>query len=250
MVLNKGLILNNMGNCPIHINSELEVVLVKSGSVRVSLGNSSFALGQNQMTVIPPYRLHGFEVLEDADAIVYLFPHAMASDFFSLCRNKEMTNHIFSPDAPTLEYIKSATQRLSEKQSIFLEKSILYTFLAGFTKDNSFTEMNFDTSNANRIIEYIYTNINGDITAKTVADEFAVTEPQLNEMFSAYIGLGFKDFINHMRINNAMELLRDKKFNITEIAYQSGFETLRTFNRIFLRVAGCTPSEYRKQLKK
>lgn len=250
MVSKKGLILNNMANCFIHINPELEVVLVKSGSVRVSLGNSSFDLGENQMTVIPPYRLHGFEASGDVDAVVYLFPHAMASDFFNLCRNKEMKNYIFSPDTPTLEYIKSATKKLADERSAFLEKSILYTFLAGFTKDNTFTQMNFDTSNANRIIEYIYSNINSDITAKAVAGDFAITETQLNEMLSSYIGLSFKDFLNHIRINNAMELLRSKEFNITEIAYKSGFETLRTFNRIFLRVAGCTPSEYRKQLKK
>ncbi len=247
MITQSKLQINKMHNCPLHINPELEIVLVKSGHVHISLGAAGFDLEGAQMTVIPPYRLHGFEVSGDIDSLVYLFPHSMAADFFNLCRNKDIKNQVFTLNPTTFDYILAATNSLDSAPSSFMEKSILYTLLADFMKGNSFTQMSLDTSGANRIIEYIFLNVKENITAKSVAGEFAISEGQLAEMLSNYIGLSFKDFLANMRVNNAMELLRTKNLSITEVAYESGFDTIRTFNRAFLKITGTTPSEYRKK---
>ena len=241
--------ISKMTPCPLHINPELEIVFVKSGSVRVFLGKNSFEQSPGQFSIIPAYRLHGFEPSEDCNSFVYLFSSSLALDFFSFCHNKDMKTHVFTPDEDTLKYVLSATEALSETSNAFLEKSILYALLADFTKNNTFTTMSFDSSNVNRIIEYIFLNIKGELTQKTVATEFAITENQLSETLSGYTGLSFKAFLTNMRVNTAMELLRKKDFNITEIAYESGFETTRTFNRAFMKIVGCTPTEYRKNLK-
>ena len=84
------------------------------------------------------------------------------------------------------------------------------------------------------------------ISLKSVASEFSVSEADLNESILKYTGFGFKDFFDNMRIGRAINLLHYEELNITEIAYESGFETPRTFNRTFLRIMGCNPSQYRK----
>ncbi len=251
MDLNENLTFREMINSPIHINAELEVVLVKKGSVKVLMGKEEFSLNENQITVIPPYRLHGFEPSEDVDATVFMFPSSLAPEFFSMCKNREFSNKICTLKSSVAEYIKRAVDEYEKSESRFYEKSILYTLLAEFTTDNSFTQMSFDVSNVSRIVEYIYANIQNEISLKMLSAEFSVNETKLNEMILKYTGLGFKDFTDSMRIGIAIGLLRRKEFNITEVAYESGFETTRTFNRIFLKFMGCTPSEYKnKSLKK
>ncbi len=165
-VPNEKLILNPMINCPLHINAELEVVLVKKGSITVLLGKEEFELGENQITVIPPYRMHGFSSTENTDALVYMFPNYVAADFFSLCKNKEFTRHTYTLEKPVLDYVERATDKYRENLSPFYEKSLLYLFLSEFTNANLFTQMSFDLSNASRIIEYISVSVQKEVDVK------------------------------------------------------------------------------------
>ena len=242
------LFLRPMETCSIHINAELEAVFVKKGRVRVYTGNGSFDILENQITVIPPYRLHGFEKYENTESKVYMFSNQSASEFFALCKNKEIKNRTVTLDVDIVRYVESTTDKFLKNVSPFYEKSLLYAFLSEFTRDNSFTQMSFDAFNVNRIIEHIYLNSTGELTAKSVAEDFAISESALNEMLVNYIGFGFKEFLDVLRIETAVGLLHKKENNISQIAYESGFDTLRTFNRVFLRVTGCTPSQYRKTL--
>lgn len=249
MDLNENLTCREMTNSPIHINAELEVVLVKKGTVKVIIGKEEFSLKENQITVIPPYRLHGFETSEDVEAVVFMFPTSLAPEFFTNSKNREFSNRICTLKSPVAEYIKRAVDEYEKSGSRFYEKSILYTLLAEFANGNSFAQMSFDVSNVSRIVEYIFTNIQNEISLKLLSAEFSVNETELNEMILKYTGLGFKDFIDSMRIGIAIGLLKRKEFNITEVAYESGFETTRTFNRIFLKLVGCTPSEYKRKYR-
>ena len=54
------------------------------------------------------------------------------------------------------------------------------------------------------------------------------------------------DFINNLRIEHARGLL-SRGGRITDVAYASGFSSIRTFNRVFSEEYGCSPSEYRKK---
>ena len=59
--------------------------------------------------------------------------------------------------------------------------------------------------------------------------------------------MGFNDYVNSLRISNACKQLIKSDASITEISENVGFNTLRTFNRAFMKQTGMTPSEYRKQ---
>lgn len=56
----------------------------------------------------------------------------------------------------------------------------------------------------------------------------------------------FKDFINSLRVDSACSLLV-KSSSITDVAYASGFSSVRTFNRAFLKHMHVTPREYVRQ---
>ncbi|ABX43014.1 helix-turn-helix domain-containing protein [Lachnoclostridium phytofermentans] len=64
-------------------------------------------------------------------------------------------------------------------------------------------------------------------------------------MFKQCSGQNFYDFLSFKRIKSAEMLLLNPDLTITEIALQSGFSSLSTFNRTFKRTKNCTPTEYR-----
>ena len=58
--------------------------------------------------------------------------------------------------------------------------------------------------------------------------------------------MSFKSYLIRLRIGYSCKLLTDESLNITQIAYESGFENISNFNRQFKKEKGCTPREYRR----
>lgn len=58
--------------------------------------------------------------------------------------------------------------------------------------------------------------------------------------------MGFQDYLTMLRINRAKELLRSTNLSISEVCYQVGYQDIRTFNRVFKRVAALRPGEFKK----
>ena len=65
--------------------------------------------------------------------------------------------------------------------------------------------------------------------------------------FRRATGNTFTDFVNHVRISRACQLLMETNLQISAIAYQVGFNNLANFNRLFKKYRSCTPIDYRKR---
>jgi AraC-like DNA-binding protein len=61
--------------------------------------------------------------------------------------------------------------------------------------------------------------------------------------------MSFKNYLSKIRIGCACRLLTEEEMNISQAAYQSGFENISNFNRHFKQIKGVTPSEYVRAVK-
>lgn len=68
------------------------------------------------------------------------------------------------------------------------------------------------------------------------------------KMFRKVTGLNFTDYVSRVRIEKSKNLLLNPNLRISEIAYEVGFQSLTHFNRVFKRLLGQSPTEYREQL--
>ncbi len=99
----------------------------------------------------------------------------------------------------------------------------------------------------NAIVNRITENVAQAITAADVAAELGMSESRFSRFFRRATGNTFTDFVNHVRINQACQLLMNSDQYITNICYAVGFNNVANFNRRFLEIKGTTPSEFRKQ---
>jgi AraC-like DNA-binding protein len=76
-----------------------------------------------------------------------------------------------------------------------------------------------------------------------MAQQLHLSKFYISHVFRQRMQIGFTEFINNLRIKCACELLQ-KGHSITETAFSSGFTSIRTFNRVFLKEIGLSPSEY------
>ncbi|RMG55244.1 MAG: AraC family transcriptional regulator [Acidobacteria bacterium] len=86
------------------------------------------------------------------------------------------------------------------------------------------------------------------LTIEEVAVEVGVSRSHLFRLFREEVGVSPRVFWVGLRVAWARRLLGDRRYTISEVAWGSGFKTLRGFERAFKQWTGCTPKVYRKQI--
>ncbi|MBR5507608.1 MAG: helix-turn-helix transcriptional regulator [Clostridia bacterium] len=84
------------------------------------------------------------------------------------------------------------------------------------------------------------------ISIDQISKDLKISKSCISHTFSEKFRIPFRTYINTLRLREAVKLLENTSKSITEIAAESGFETIRTFNRSFTQSFGISPSQYRK----
>lgn len=92
--------------------------------------------------------------------------------------------------------------------------------------------------------------LNATLTINDLADMVKCPRHHLSQALNEILGQSFYDYVNQYRIGEARLLLLDparEEHKIASIAYDAGFNSLSTFNDVFKKLTGLTPSQYKKQ---
>jgi len=86
-----------------------------------------------------------------------------------------------------------------------------------------------------------------DVSLASVARHSGVSQGHLSRLFHHATGLTFREYVAQVRIEHAKALLLQSAKGVTEIAYESGFQSLSQFHRVFRKVFGTTPGMMRRE---
>lgn len=102
----------------------------------------------------------------------------------------------------------------------------------------------------NDISKYIEENYNRDISLNEIGDFFSITPEYVSSLFKKERGENYLVFLSRLRMERAMEMLRDSELKTYEIAEKVGYYDTHHFSKVFKKLMGMTPSEYRQNFKK
>lgn len=98
-----------------------------------------------------------------------------------------------------------------------------------------------------RLCTYIADNFRDDIGIADIAAEFAIHPKYAMSVFRRSTGMTLNEYLNLLRLSYAQAMLmREEDANVLHIAMESGFGSLSAFNKSFRRLAGMTPSSFRR----
>lgn len=95
---------------------------------------------------------------------------------------------------------------------------------------------------------FIEQNHSEDISLGAVAKAVNTSTFYFCKMFKKATGLNFTEYVSRVRIEKSKNLLLNPNLRVSEIAYEVGFQSLTHFNRVFKKIVGQSPTEYRGQL--
>ena len=137
----------------------------------------------------------------------------------------------------------------SEIIAFINEQHYLYEIIVYFSR--CFEELMASLGNSSRdsviddIIYYIDHNYNTNLKLETIASLFGYNSSYLGKIFTKTVGESFNTYIDRIRIDHAIGLLKDENLKVYEIAEKVGYSNVDYFHKKFKKYTGMSPAEYR-----
>ena len=100
-----------------------------------------------------------------------------------------------------------------------------------------------------RVRRYVDRNHCEPISLADAADVAAMEKKSFSAFFRTKTGVCFRDWLADIRVAHAVELMQTRNLTITAVAYEVGFQELRTFERVFKKRVGCTPRDFKNTVR-
>jgi AraC family transcriptional regulator len=98
-----------------------------------------------------------------------------------------------------------------------------------------------------KVVELVHAEMEGDLSLEELADAAGLSIAHFSEMFRQSTGQSPHQFVLHRRVERAKEMLRAAEMRVLDVAVVCGFKNQQHFARVFRRVCGASPTEYRQE---
>ena len=145
------------------------------------------------------------------------------------------------------EEILSTLQRGVELEDLHYASSLMHHFLASVRYLGQFrgARANADINIVEQAIHFMRENIERHITIDDVLHYVGFSQSHLTTLFKKQMGESPLRYFNRMKIEHAQGLLRTTDLKINQICYKVGIEDALYFSRLFSKIVGMSPTEYR-----
>lgn len=141
------------------------------------------------------------------------------------------------------EQSRGGIVELRIQQKFFEMWEVLYDNMG--EKKESSVPQNQHLSSLKNMITYVHEHYQEKLTLGDICGAGNVGKTSGTVIFKKYLGCTPNVFLTEVRLQKAVELLRETDMNITEISYETGFSGASYFAEIFKQNFGCSPREYR-----
>ncbi len=233
--------------CLPHVHSHIEFIFVLEGKQELHIDGSDYLITENHAAIVMPYQIHHYKPKEHSTTFIIACPPEYISEYGQLFSGKVFAQ----PCIPFSEAERSliATITTQESNDFFKNKALIYCILSEFLQKSTLRPKEYFSYDVYRsAIVYISEHYAEPITREQVALHANVTVTHLSRVLNSRGNASFSDIVNSLRIFRARQLLEQTKLPITRIAYETGYGSIRNFNRIFQKHFGCNPTDMRKQI--
>lgn len=230
-----------------HLHTSAELIYIENGEATLTLGSLEFNLRSGDFALIMPSVLHSISPVSD-DVVLYVINAKcdLISDIIKRLSGLRPASPVLrSADVPKeLLYAFSAVAAERDRYIAYSWTHLMFTLVVSGLR---FAEIHDGvTSNlSNKVLSYLGLHYREQISLDQLAEAMGVSRFHLSHLFSNKLGIGFKEYLNNLRVEYAKGLLRTTDTPISDIYETSGFENQRTFNRVFKENTGASPRDYR-----
>ncbi len=237
-----------------HLHYHAELIISLEGSFEAIVDGKRLLVHEGSGVIVFPYQLHEYIAIDSKIAVVLLMhPEKNPKIYEYFKSNIPISPHIPSElvDDEVIDILKYIQCHYDQsKPTVNVELSsiyreAIYTLLLPKLQYGSVSDDRLDLMH--NILNYCQKHFTEPITIPSAAKAMFISESKLSHFFSCTMHIGFREYINSLRVQMATELLRNTTIPISEIAFDCGFSSFSTFNRAFRDSYDLTPREIRSR---
>ena len=236
---------------PGHLHDALEASYVLEGRFAVGIDGKTEQLEAGDMALLFPQVIHSYAPLTDDSRMALVIAHPRDTGDYArmLRRNRPRRPVIRTAEQPEeipglisqlLRYGEQADGEAVCRGYIQVLLALLWECL-----DTAPCAPAAPWDEVRRALDYVQQGCTQPMTLEQAAQALGMGRCRLSRLFTERLGIRFTAYVSALRVIEAKRLLDHTDLPVTEIAYACGFETPRTFHRVFLRECGITPRQYR-----
>jgi len=246
---NQRIVIGNSHNLdfPPHIHEDLELVYMLGGSCTAYCADAKYQLKQGDFFLTFPNQVHHYYESRDCDAVLIIINPAFLSGYSSVFDQKAPVCSVFSghdEDLRTLLLltVREYTEHTDRDVSILMLTSVIGKLLRHFEFRSDLGKEGIVA----QLVKYRSAHYKEPISIESVSKSLYLSPSHISHTFNDKLKISFPDYINSLRLDDAIHLLEHGDRTMDQIAELSGFPTVRTFNRAFQKRYGMSPSQYKK----
>lgn len=256
---------------PFHSHPEFELVYILESHGKRIIGNSVESFESGDMVFlgddIPHVWLNdeifykGINSLKAKAMVIYFSRDLFGNSFYELPEAQEVKKFLsqgvkgVSITGQTNAMIAKKMEKLLKKKGFEVVMGLIeILFLLSKSKDlryiNDDCYVSVSDENKNdrlaAVFQYVKTNYKEEISLDEISKIANLTPTSFCRMFKSKTKKAFVEYLNEIRVSNACKYLIETDLGISEIAYECGYKTASNFNKLFKKLIGTTPKEYRR----
>lgn len=229
-----------------HIHQYAELIFMLEGEMRITVDDREEYIKAGEAAFIFPYQTHKMTSKSVNKLAMYLFSPATIVSFMKKHEGNVGERAVFKPSESTLAVFREKILDNNDF-SLYNVKGFLYLALNDYISTTPLRKSIGGTSVVSKVITYMNEHFTEPITLDSVASALGYSANYLSHCIRKLYGLNFCTILASLRIERARYLITSSDKTTTEIGYECGFGSERTFLRQFKSIMGFSPSEYRKK---
>ena len=236
-----------------HIHKAMEIVYVTKGMLELGIGENLYHMEVGDFAMVFPDVIHHYQVFSPGrnEAYYILALPTLIEKYAAILQKCIPVNPVMKAGKVHKDIVY-AIESIKELED--MNKAITQAFINIIVaRCLEFYELTEREEAGNDIVtqtvSYISQNFKESITLPGVAKTLGVSKYALSRVFSGVFHTNFNQYLNNTRLDYAVALLEYTQESITEVCMNSGFESQRTFNRVFREQYKLSPREYRNRMK-
>lgn len=235
-----------------HFHKNMELLYVLEGEVELLLDSRRETVPAGEYALIFSNQIHSYQSPKPSKSWVCVFSGDYVSEFERQMEGYTGVRSRFCCPESLQQYLKDAilfpSLQAENAASIYQRKACLYAVCGQYLTCNpELVRIDSSTSLSHRIIQILSEQYASDITMKDLAEQLGYDYHYLSRYFHRMFHTNFRTFLNQYRVDHAVYLLSHSDTSITEIAFESGFQSIRSFNRAFREIAAVSPRRYSRK---
>lgn len=264
-----------------HRHEPFQINYITRGNLCHEVNNSRYRLSKGSIFIIPPYIPHAMYAVDDegyecvelefvmdfvfdsstlaAHTNTALFDFAFVEPFFVAEQDVRPRLLLTGSRQQTVEHFVSNIIREYEERTdgfLLAIKANLLNLLVvlgryfdeetGRDKESIYRQQREEIR---QTIEYIDSHCAEELTVENMAKISCLSRSYFSYLFKSITGKTLVEYVTDKRMERVVEMLGKTELSVTEICYRTGFHNINYFNRVFKKVYGISPTQYRKNLR-